>query len=111
MQIGTCGRNNRIVQRRNRRNRTHRATSVQRADLRIFASSLNPHRAVRIHVDIGEPTRWLCALIQQLADRRSKLLAQLLMQALNFDVLNFPTRPIHPYLRTIARMEAEEAAA
>ena len=32
--------------------------------------------------------------------------AQLLMQALNFDVLNVPTRPIHPYLRTIARMEA-----
>jgi dolichol-phosphate mannosyltransferase len=36
--------------------------------------------------------------------------AQLLMQALNFDVLNVPIRPIHPYLRTIARMEAEEAA-
>lgn len=34
--------------------------------------------------------------------------AQLLMQALNFDVLNVPTRPIHPYLRTIARMEAGE---
>lgn len=34
--------------------------------------------------------------------------AQLLMQALNFDVLNAPTRPIHPYLRTIARMEAGE---
>jgi glycosyltransferase involved in cell wall biosynthesis len=34
--------------------------------------------------------------------------AQLLMQALNFDVLNVPNRPIHPYLRTIARMEAEE---
>jgi dolichol-phosphate mannosyltransferase len=36
--------------------------------------------------------------------------AQLLMQALNFDVLNVPSRPIHPYLRTIARMEAEEVA-
>jgi glycosyltransferase involved in cell wall biosynthesis len=36
--------------------------------------------------------------------------AQLLMQALNFDVLNVPTRPIHPYLRTIARMEAGEDA-
>jgi len=36
--------------------------------------------------------------------------AQLLMQALNFDVLNAPTRPIHPYLRTIARMESEETA-
>jgi glycosyltransferase involved in cell wall biosynthesis len=35
---------------------------------------------------------------------------QLLMQALNFDVLNAPTRPIHPYLRTIARMEAAEGA-
>jgi len=36
--------------------------------------------------------------------------AQLLMQALNFDVLNVPTRPIHPYLRTIARMEADHHA-
>jgi dolichol-phosphate mannosyltransferase len=36
--------------------------------------------------------------------------AQLLMQALNFDVLNVPSRPIHPYLRTIARMESEEIA-
>ena len=36
--------------------------------------------------------------------------AQLLMQALNFDVLNVPSRPIHPYLRTIARMDAEERA-
>lgn len=35
---------------------------------------------------------------------------QFLLQALNFDVLNVPSRPIHPYLRTIARMEAEEAA-
>jgi dolichol-phosphate mannosyltransferase len=35
--------------------------------------------------------------------------AQFLLQAMNFDVLNVPTRPIHPYLRTIARMEAEEA--
>lgn len=38
--------------------------------------------------------------------------AQLLMQALNFDVLNVPSRPIHPYLRTIARMEdAQEPTA
>ncbi|THD58969.1 MAG: glycosyltransferase family 2 protein [Phenylobacterium sp.] len=37
--------------------------------------------------------------------------AQLLMQAMNFDVLNVPGRPIHPYLRTVVRMEAEEAAA
>ena len=37
--------------------------------------------------------------------------AQLLMQALNFDVLNVPSRPIHPYLRTIARMESEEQSA
>ena len=36
--------------------------------------------------------------------------AQLLMQALNFDVLNVPSRPIHPYLRTLARMDAEERA-
>ena len=31
--------------------------------------------------------------------------AQLLLQAVNFDVLNVPTRPIHPYLRLLARME------
>jgi len=37
--------------------------------------------------------------------------AQLLMQALNFDVLNVPNRPIYPYLRTIARMEAGEEPA
>ena len=37
--------------------------------------------------------------------------AQLLMQALNFDVLNMPGRPIHPYLRTVVRMEAEETVA
>jgi len=32
---------------------------------------------------------------------------QFLLQAINFDVLNAPTRPIHPYLRTLERMEAE----
>jgi dolichol-phosphate mannosyltransferase len=31
--------------------------------------------------------------------------AQLLLQAANFDVLNVPTRPIHPYLRTLASLE------
>ena len=31
--------------------------------------------------------------------------AQLLLQAANFDVLNVPSRPIHPYLRTLAQME------
>jgi glycosyltransferase involved in cell wall biosynthesis len=31
--------------------------------------------------------------------------AQLLLQAVNFDVLNVPSRPIHPYLRTVVRME------
>ncbi|MEO8114400.1 MAG: glycosyltransferase family 2 protein [Phenylobacterium sp.] len=34
--------------------------------------------------------------------------AQFLLQAMNFDVLNVPARPIHPYLRILARMEAEE---
>jgi dolichol-phosphate mannosyltransferase len=33
----------------------------------------------------------------------------LLLQALNFDVLNVPNRPIHPYLRTLARLQSEEA--
>lgn len=36
---------------------------------------------------------------------------QLLLQAINFDVLNVPSRPIHPYLRTLERMEAEGEAA
>jgi hypothetical protein len=36
--------------------------------------------------------------------------AQLLLQAMNFDVLNVPVRPIHPYLRTIAQMEAESVS-
>lgn len=35
---------------------------------------------------------------------------QLLLQAMNFDVLNVPTRPIHPYLRAVERMEAEGQA-
>ena len=30
---------------------------------------------------------------------------QLLLQAMNFDVLNVPTRAIHPYLRAIERLE------
>jgi glycosyltransferase involved in cell wall biosynthesis len=30
---------------------------------------------------------------------------QLLLQAVNFDVLNVPSRPIHPYLRLVAGME------
>ena len=34
--------------------------------------------------------------------------AQLLLQALNFDVLNAPNRPIHPYLRAVQKMEAED---
>jgi glycosyltransferase involved in cell wall biosynthesis len=37
--------------------------------------------------------------------------AQLLLQAANFDVINVPSRPIHPYLRTIAGMERSAAAA
>lgn len=36
--------------------------------------------------------------------------AQLLLQAMNFDVLNVPNRPIHPYLRTVQRLEREEPA-
>jgi len=33
--------------------------------------------------------------------------AQLLLQAMNFDVLNVPSRPIHPYLRTVATLEED----
>lgn len=36
--------------------------------------------------------------------------AQLLLQAMNFDVLNAPSRPIHPYLRTVQRLEEETGA-
>lgn len=32
---------------------------------------------------------------------------QLLLQAMNFDVVNVPTRPIHPYLRTLERIASE----
>ena len=34
---------------------------------------------------------------------------QFLLQALNFDVLNTPSRPIHPYLRTIRRLEDSQS--
>jgi len=37
--------------------------------------------------------------------------AQLLLQAINFDVLNVPSRPIHPYLRTVQRLERDEEPA
>jgi glycosyltransferase involved in cell wall biosynthesis len=36
--------------------------------------------------------------------------AQLLLQAVNFDVLSVPSRPIHPYLRTVAEMERRAVA-
>lgn len=35
---------------------------------------------------------------------------QLLLQAANFDVLNVPSRPIHPYLRTVAGMQEAAGA-
>ena len=34
--------------------------------------------------------------------------AQFLLQAMNFDVLNVPNRPIHPYLNAVRRLEDEE---
>jgi len=36
--------------------------------------------------------------------------AQFLLQAANFDVLSVPSRPIHPYLRTLAQMEQAPTA-
>jgi glycosyltransferase involved in cell wall biosynthesis len=36
--------------------------------------------------------------------------AQFLLQAMNFDVLNVPNRPIHPYLRTIEQIEQDADA-
>lgn len=35
---------------------------------------------------------------------------QLLLQAMNFDVINVPNRPIHPFLREIERLEQEASA-
>jgi len=32
---------------------------------------------------------------------------QLLLQSINFDAMNVPTRPIHPYLRTLERIGGE----
>jgi glycosyltransferase involved in cell wall biosynthesis len=37
--------------------------------------------------------------------------AQFLLQAMNFDVLNVPQRPIHPYLNAVRQLEAEERGA
>jgi dolichol-phosphate mannosyltransferase len=36
--------------------------------------------------------------------------AQFLLQAMNFDVLNVPSRPIHPYLAVLRELETEEPA-
>jgi glycosyltransferase involved in cell wall biosynthesis len=36
---------------------------------------------------------------------------QFLLQAMNFDVLNVPSRPIHPYLNVLRELESEESAA
>ncbi|WP_296450736.1 glycosyltransferase family 2 protein [Phenylobacterium sp.] len=36
--------------------------------------------------------------------------AQFLLQAMNYDVLNVPGRPIHPYLAVLRELETEEAA-
>lgn len=36
--------------------------------------------------------------------------AQFLLQAMNFDVLNVPNRPIHPYLAVLRDLEPDEAA-
>ena len=35
---------------------------------------------------------------------------QFLLQAMNFDVLNVPSRPIHPYLNVLRELETEEGA-
>ena len=32
---------------------------------------------------------------------------QMLLQSINFDAMNVPTRPIHPYLRTLERIDGE----
>jgi dolichol-phosphate mannosyltransferase len=36
--------------------------------------------------------------------------AQFLLQAVNFDVLNVPSRPIHPFLDAVRRLQGEETA-
>jgi glycosyltransferase involved in cell wall biosynthesis len=62
------------------------------------------------YVSVGHHAKAASAGVVMAAALPVILGVQLLLQALNFDVLNVPSRPIHPYLRTIARMEAEEAA-
>ena len=37
--------------------------------------------------------------------------AQFLLQAMNFDVLNVPARPIHPYLAVLRDLETPDDAA
>ncbi|WP_231733362.1 MULTISPECIES: glycosyltransferase family 2 protein [unclassified Phenylobacterium] len=37
--------------------------------------------------------------------------AQFLLQAMNYDVLNVPNRPIHPYLNVLRELESEETSA
>jgi glycosyltransferase involved in cell wall biosynthesis len=65
---------------------------------------------------VGYAVHWLSIRVEGEAASPGRVMAaalpvmigvQFLLQAINFDVLNFPTRPIHPYLRTLERMEAE----
>jgi hypothetical protein len=54
------------------------------------------------------PTQAASAGVVMLAALPVILGAQFLLQAMNFDVLNVPIRPIHPYLNMLRELETEE---
>ncbi|MGA0608270.1 glycosyltransferase family 2 protein [Phenylobacterium sp. VNQ135] len=58
-----------------------------------------------------EPGQTASAGVVMMAALPIILGAQLLLQAMNFDVLNVPSRPIHPYLRTVERLRGRERRA
>lgn len=58
-----------------------------------------------------EPGQAASAGIVMLAALPVILGVQLLLQAVNFDVLSAPNRPIHPYLAVLRELESEEAQA
>lgn len=57
--------------------------------------------SIRVEGEPASPGRVMAAALPVMIG------VQFMLQAINFDVLNAPTRPIHPYLRAIERMEAE----
>lgn len=58
---------------------------------------------------IRDPTQAASAGIVMTAALPVIVGVQFLLQAMNFDVLNVPSRAIYPYLRTLERLEAESS--